>query len=110
MLDFNPLTTKFDHVNGLALGEAANLAYADPEAIKAKVAEWRMEAEFIEDPRTHTQCFVAGGARAVFVAFRGTQSDQLQDVLTDAKIKQVDHLFNLFAKAQFLFLDRRQKK
>ncbi|MEE9129800.1 MAG: lipase family protein [Phycisphaerales bacterium] len=91
MLDFNPHTTQFDHVNGLALGEAANLAYEDEDAITSKAAEWGMDATFIEDAPTDTQCFVSGGARAIFVAFRGTQPKQLQDVLTDAKIKQVVH-------------------
>lgn len=93
MLDFHPHTTQFDHVNGLALGEAANLAYEDEDAIASKTTEWRMQATFIEDAQSGTQCFVAGGARAIFVAFRGTQPDQLKDVLTDAAIKQVDHPF-----------------
>lgn len=93
MLKFNPHTTKFDHVNGLALGEAASLAYENEDTFKSKAAEWRMEVTFIEDAPTDTQCFVAGGARAIFVAFRGTQSDKLQDLLTDGNIKLVDHPF-----------------
>ena len=93
MLNFNPHTTQFDHVNGLALGEAANLAYADAGAVRSRAAEWRMDATFIEDAGTDTQCFVTAGARAIFVAFRGTQPKQLQDVLTDASIKHVDHPF-----------------
>ncbi len=63
MVNFNPHTTQFDHVNGLALGEASNLAYEDEDAISSKTAEWRMDATFIEDAATDTQWYVTGGAR-----------------------------------------------
>ncbi len=95
MLKFNPHTTRFDHVNGLALGQAAELAYSSPEEIEAGARDWNMNAEFIEDTNTNTQCFVAGGPHAVFIAFRGTEPGNLQDMATDGNIKPVAHPLGL---------------
>jgi triacylglycerol lipase len=87
-LEFHPMTTRYDPVNALALGQVAKLAYEDKAAIDAQATAWGLKAAFVSD--THilkgdTQAAVLGDGDRVIVAFRGTQPTNLQDWVTDAE-------------------------
>jgi len=71
-------------------------AYQDEDAIKSAMV--RVAADrctVINDKATDTQLYIAGDARSLVVAFRGTSS--LRDWLTDAEIKQWS--WNIFSCA-----------
>lgn len=81
---FFPDTTKFSHANALRLGEAAALAYKSRKAIGDQTRLWGMQSKFIQDKLTDTQAFVAWDVEAVFVAFRGTETQKVEDIAVDA--------------------------
>ena len=81
---FFPDTTKLSHANALRLGEAAALAYRTRKAIDEQTRLWGMQSKFIQDKTTDTQAFVAWDVEAVFVAFRGTETQKVQDIAVDA--------------------------
>src|SRR5262249_17801311 len=84
---FNPNTTQWVPGNALALANAALLAYAEAPKVAAKLAAWGFNParfEFLD--RSHTQGFVAGAKEMVVVSFRGTQSNEIWDWMTDADV------------------------
>ena len=84
---FNPNTTRWVPGNALALANAAQLAYSDASAVAAKLAEWGFDpAKFEFLDRSDTQGFVAGAEELVVVSFRGTQSNDIWDWMTDADV------------------------
>lgn len=88
MRDFKPFTTHHDLGNALALAKAANLAYENRVAIESTASNWDLtRCEFID--HDGTQCFVAADDEVVLVAFRGTQTEELEDIVTDARIRLV---------------------
>jgi triacylglycerol lipase len=85
---FNPNTTRWDPNNALALAYASQLAYANAPEIAAKLKEWGFDEgkfEFLDRSST-TQAFVAGNDEMVLVSFRGTQSNDIWDWMTDGDI------------------------
>lgn len=46
-----------------------------------------LDAEYVN--QENTDCYVAWESAAVIVAFRGTESDQWKDMLTDARVAQI---------------------
>ncbi len=83
----NPNTTRWVPGNALAFARAAQLAYSDAPAVAAKLQEWGFDSakfEFLD--RNDTQGFVAGAEEMVIVSFRGTQSNDIWDWMTDADI------------------------
>lgn len=48
-LDFNPMTTRYDPVNALALGQVAKLAYGSKADIETQAQAWGLQAKFISD-------------------------------------------------------------
>lgn len=79
--DFN--AEDFSYQNSLALLEAAELAYEDEDNIYAKTKdEWGFdECKFIEN--SETQCYIAKNENIILLAFRGTESDKIIDILVD---------------------------
>lgn len=104
-LAFHPKKTTFDLVNACALAEASALAYAKKAEILKKLESWGFpRAEFFSHAKSGTQGFVAGNDELILVAFRGTESGELKDWKTDAKIKKVPgkgggHVHRGFKKA-----------
>ncbi len=91
---FNAKDETYNPQNALTLGEAAQLAYADPAQINARVSGWGFAPDHIHHfhkrvilPPVDTQGYVFSNAEAIIVAFRGTK-DKL-DWLTDAKFLPV---------------------
>jgi len=79
---FNPDTTKYDPGNAYWLGKAARLAYSDSADVQSTTAGWGFDRFRFFD-RNETQCYVAGNAKMIVAAFRGTQPQLLKDWLTD---------------------------
>src|SRR5215475_15876584 len=69
---FNPDTTQYDPVNAYWLGRAALLAYRDSPEVQSTSARWGFDRFQFFD-RNGTQCYLAGNAKMVVAAFRGTQ-------------------------------------
>lgn len=91
--NFRPDTTLYHPENALALGQAAQLAYADAAAISTRCAAWGLpDSRYIESTGSSgldTQLFVAASDALVVIAFRGTEPKKLRDWLTDANAVQV---------------------
>lgn len=88
-LEFNAMTTRYDPLNALALGQVAKLAYASEAAIAAQASDWGLTAKFVSSAHIRqgdTQAVILGDADKVIVAFRGTEPDRLRDWITDAQI------------------------
>jgi triacylglycerol lipase len=87
---FNPNTTRWQAPNALGLAMASQLAYQDAATIDATSKTWGFaRSDYIASPpnvECDTQVFVASNADAVLVAFRGTESKDLKDWITDADV------------------------
>jgi triacylglycerol lipase len=84
--------TAFDAKKGYWLAEAAHLAYqGDPDQVTKVVRDqWFFdEVSHFDDGRT-TQAFLAASRRIGILAFRGTEGDQFNDWVTDARFKPED--------------------
>ncbi len=79
---FDPITARYHGENAVALAHAARLAYGDAGACAETAGKWGFARAQIID-RRETQCLVLGNARAVVVAFRGTEPGKLADWMTD---------------------------
>lgn len=88
-LKFNPSAVNFDGTNAVALAQAALLAYESGTLIVREVREtWGfLHCKFIDE--ADTQCFVAADETTLLLAFRGTESSDMDDWLTDLKIRHV---------------------
>ncbi|WP_234353030.1 lipase family protein [Streptomyces sp. NRRL B-1140] len=92
-----PVPTVFDHsATGYSLphaywmAQASRLAYADPDRVESTARGWGFDIvrHFVSPhampfPIEDTQAFVAASDRMIVVAFRGTESRQIRDWLTD---------------------------
>lgn len=82
---FNPEASDYDGHNALALGQASQLAYAQADKLLETLDRWGfIEARCLD--QGGTQGFLAGNDRMLLIAFRGTEPQQLQDILTDINI------------------------
>ncbi|GAB6067462.1 lipase family protein [Methylothermus subterraneus] len=82
---FNPQASAYDGRNALALGQASKLAYAGKEEVLATLARWGFNAARFLD-RDGTQGFLAQNEKMLLIAFRGTEPEQLRDILTDLNL------------------------
>ncbi len=85
--NFQPRTARWSPDNALALAHAANLAYKDAPTIQSVLPACGFTRVHVYEVR-EVQAFVAGGADAVVVAFRGTRPDQILDWMTDFDAEQ----------------------
>jgi triacylglycerol lipase len=84
---FNPNTTRWDPNNALALASASQLAYSDAATVPAQLQAWGFDpARFTFLNKNDTQGFVTATDEMVLVSFRGTQSNDIWDWMTDARI------------------------
>ena len=80
----------FSLENAATMARASKLVYADPGVIETTLLrQWRFQRFHFFDV-SGTQAFVAADDDALLVCFRGTESDQLEDWITDANAKLVD--------------------
>lgn len=81
---------KFDLQRAYSFALAAELAYVDAVVAECTaVDQWGMnQFEFIDVDET--QCFVAANDAVVIVSFRGTESNNIKDWITDLNFDLVD--------------------
>ena len=84
---FQPNPVGFTRVNVWWLADSALLTYWDDADAKAIFGTAGLQSTFLKVGST--DCYVAWPHDFVIVAFRGTEPDEWQDMLTDAKIKLV---------------------
>ncbi len=85
---FNSRVTKYSPLNAYWLAVSSNLVYESETNIKKIVSsKWKLEkCDFIS--RKGTQCFIASTSKFVILAFRGTEMDKINDLVTDIDLKQ----------------------
>jgi len=83
---------EFESVNAWWLAEAALLVYvSDHDFARQRLAAAGLtDCRFFEDEKTGTQAFVCHNDEFAIACFRGTEK-KLEDILTDARIKLVEH-------------------
>lgn len=84
---FQPNPAGFTRVNVWWLADSALLTYWDEANAKAIFDSAGLQSKFVKVGSTH--CYIAWQNGFVIVAFRGTEPDEWQDMLTNAKIKLV---------------------
>jgi len=84
---FQPDPHGFPRVNSWWLAESALLSYWNPDDAIRIFRASGLESEYIQ--KDSTDCYVAWQQNSVVVAFRGTEPDQWQDILSDANIPLV---------------------
>ncbi len=89
---FDSHTTQYRHQNGLLLAQASLLAYGSPDVIQPEVAQWGFP-QFAFFDRKDSQAFMAGNAEMIMIVFRGTEPTNLQDWMTDLKIRKKPGLY-----------------
>lgn len=83
--DFNPEANRYNGSNALALGQSSKLAYAGAGKVLEALNQWGFAAaEFLD--QGGTQGFIASNDKMLLIAFRGTEAEQLQDILTDINL------------------------
>lgn len=92
---FNPKANGFAPNNALCLAAASNLVYEEPVSLQAaEVNKWGFDQfkaiDITKKPFFDTQAFVCADADILLVAFRGTESRDLKDWLTDAQFDLTD--------------------
>jgi triacylglycerol lipase len=84
---FQPEPVGFPRVNVWWLADCALLTYWSPVKAGAIFRTAGLDCEFLKVGST--DCYLAWGDGSVIVAFRGTEPDEWQDMLTNAQIKLV---------------------
>jgi len=84
---FEPAAAGVSRANAWWLAEAALLSYWPPGIAIARFRSAGMETAFIE--QRGVQCYVSVASAFVIVSFRGTEVDEFQDVLDDARFALV---------------------
>jgi hypothetical protein len=84
---FQPDATEFAPVNVWWLADSALLTYWDEQDAAAIFSRAGLQSRFLNVGST--DCYVAWSSAFVIVAFRGTEPDDWEDVLTDAQIALV---------------------
>ena len=82
---FQPDPAGFPRVNVWWLAEAALAAYWKRSDGMAMFQAAGCACEYLEEASTSTECFLAWQRDWLIVVFRGTQSGQWKDILTDAE-------------------------
>lgn len=84
---FQPDPSGVPRVNVWWLADSSLLTYWDSVQATAIFGRAGLQAEFVKVGST--DCYIASRDGLVIVAFRGTEPDEWQDILTDAKIELV---------------------
>lgn len=88
---FEATASMLSRVNAWWLADASLLAYWNEADANARFrSSAGLDSRLIVNLEKDTQCYIAWNDAFVIVAFRGTQSDKLQDLLIDAQIKLID--------------------
>ena len=82
---FKPNPSSFERVNAWWLADCALLTYWDQAKAAPIFSTAGLQSKFVKVGST--DCYIAWQQDFVIVAFRGTEPDEWEDMLTDAKIK-----------------------
>jgi triacylglycerol lipase len=83
-------TSTMSRANAWWLADASLLTYWDEAQAKTRFAPAGLDSRLIGNEENDTQCYLAWSNTFTIVAFRGTQADRLQDLITDATLGLVD--------------------
>ncbi len=86
IVDFDLTANNYSARNAFRLAKAARLAYQMPDAIAKEVKTWGNFPNFQFFSAGETQAYMVGNDELIVLAFRGTESNNLRDWMTDAKI------------------------
>jgi triacylglycerol lipase len=90
MSNFVPYSTGYSPLNAFWLAKAARLAYQNPDGIQSITAkEWEF-GNFHFFDTGETQAYMIANQDLVVLAFRGTETYNLRDWMTDFKIRMVE--------------------
>jgi len=89
LADWSWKKAQINRQNADSLGNAAKLAYNDPDIIESTLQEWDMQLVKFFDCQ-NTQAYLAKNDQAMVLAFRGTQPNMLRDWLYDLDGHQVN--------------------
>src|SRR5262245_61865776 len=84
---FDPNPAGLTRVNAWWLADSALVTYWDEAAAKSIFGRAGLDSKFVK--AGSTDCYIAWQDKAAIVAFRGTEPDEWEDVLTDVNIKLV---------------------
>jgi triacylglycerol lipase len=87
---FAPDATSVTPANACWLADAALLAYWEPEQAQARCQRVDLSCEPFSAGGTEGYVMVSASGRWAMVAFRGTQPDKLQDLVSSADFGQVE--------------------
>ncbi|MEK7482918.1 MAG: lipase family protein [Planctomycetota bacterium] len=90
-MDFDVLhdpKTKFSISKAICLAKVAHLAYKPNDEVVSTAEEWGFEATPFE--KGETQGFIASNDSAIILTFRGTESNKIEDWITDLKASFVE--------------------
>ncbi len=87
---FNFSANSFALINACWLADASMLAYVRDRDFASRQFRQSGFANVIFFDHSGTHCFIALHQRGVFVIFRGTEPDDIRDIMTDAKIMTVN--------------------
>jgi triacylglycerol lipase len=117
---FEPNATEYSALNAYALVRCSDFAYAkDVQRIEKQTTRWGFpKTNFKFFDKGGTQGFAIANDETVIFAFRGTEPDELNDVLADADIDLTNGPFGALIHRGFVralnnvatFVDRRMRK
>ncbi len=84
---FQSKTTRFSVKNALCCARASALAYEDESVAREQTKKWGFE-KFKFFDHEGTQAFIAANPEIILVAFRGTEPNKLEDLVTDADLRK----------------------
>ena len=79
-------TTEYSGQNAYTLIQLANLSYASRADIKKKFSKLTKYERYHFLSRKGTQCIIASTASSIYIAFRGTQVNRIEDILSDIEV------------------------
>lgn len=90
-ITFDHAATGYSLAHAHCLAHAADLAYKDEDHIRSVAGRWGFDRlEFFKVPHSQpfplqdTQAYIAASDQMIIVSFRGTQSQEIRDWLSDA--------------------------
>ena len=90
MRNTSGVANAFDLHRAYSLALASELAYSEPDTIERTVVhQWGFQRFYFYDV-DETQCFVAASSDAIIVAFRGTETDEIGDWISDIDFGLID--------------------
>lgn len=85
---FEPATLRFNTINAFWSARLSELSYQDAPIAQGRAQTWGASANLVQGGEG-TQVLLVDAPDCLFVAFRGTELDEVADIITDIKIELV---------------------